>query len=240
LNRTKIEWTDFTWNPVTGCLHGCEYCYGRKIAKRFPKLFPNGYEPTFHPERLKEPYQVSKRFRSKNPNLPRGSAMIFTVSMGDLFGDWVSIEWIYPILNVVRNNPHHIFQFLTKNPYRLKDFPFTQNSWVGATVDWVTTESLTRVRNALSKVRNPSIRFISIEPFLHLDFLVEPEDFEGFDWIIIGAQTNPYRPPKPEWVERILIAAEKLDIPVFLKDNLRWPEKIQEFPDLCGKRRADE
>jgi len=110
MNRTKIEWTDYTWNPVTGCKHGCPYCYGRKIAKRFKKLFPNGYEPTFHPERLKEPYNsVPKSFKSRNPNLPEGSAMIFTVSMGDLFGNWVPAEWIEAVIKVAEDNPQHIF-----------------------------------------------------------------------------------------------------------------------------------
>ncbi|WP_456478203.1 DUF5131 family protein [Geoglobus ahangari] len=230
MNRTKIEWTDFTWNPVTGCRHGCQYCYARRIASRFRNLFPNGFEPTFHPERLDEPFKVPRSFRSRNPNLPEGSAMIFTVSMGDLFGGWVSIEWIYPILNVVRSNPHHIFQFLTKNPYRLKEFPFTPNTWVGATVDWVTTESLRRARVALSRVSGASVRFVSLEPFLHLDFLVEAEDFEGFDWVIIGAQTNPYRPPEKEWVRRVVKLAHDAGAAVFLKDNLNWPERIQEFP----------
>lgn len=75
MNKTKIEWTDYTWNPITGCLHGCDYCYARKIAERFPKAFPQGFAPAFHQERLQEPIKLKK------------PSKIFTVSMGDMFGD---------------------------------------------------------------------------------------------------------------------------------------------------------
>lgn len=60
MNRTKIEWTDYSWNPIVGCDHGCWYCYAAKLAIRFPKNFPNGFKPTFYPERLKEPWKVKK------------------------------------------------------------------------------------------------------------------------------------------------------------------------------------
>ena len=234
MNRTKIEWTDYTWNPVTGCLHNCPYCYGRKIANRFKKLFPMGYLPTFYSNRLEEPYNsVPKNFRSRNPHLPKGSAMIFTVSMGDLFGIWVPREWIYPILKVVKDNPQHVFQFLTKYPirYSYSKFEFPRNAWIGATLDGVKLSNLREVRSWLLKAKKPSVRFLSFEPLLKQPSILGPDDFEGIDWIIIGAQTNPYKPPKPEWVEHIVKSAKKLEIPVFLKDNLRWPEKIQEFPE---------
>lgn len=137
MNRTNIEWCDYTWNPVTGCLHGCSYCYARRMAKRFGKseglpsrppcdcqiglryiaqpgeVFPAGFIPTFYPGRLEEPKKVKKPSR------------IFTVSMGDLFGEWVSPEWIDAVLQVVRECPQHTFIFLSKNParYEIYEWP---------------------------------------------------------------------------------------------------------------------
>lgn len=227
MNRTKIEWTDFTWNPVTGCEHGCPYCYARKIATRFKDLFPNGFEPTFHPERLREPYKVSKNFRSRNPNLPEGAAMIFTVSMGDLFGNWVPAKWIEAVIRVAEDNPHHIFQFLTKNPARYKEFEFPKNCWLGTTV--TSYKDQDRIFD-LPRYRG-NVNFVSFEP------LLGPVYIDGWvlgyiDWVIIGAQTNPYRPPKQEWVESIIQQAKDAGVAVFLKDNLRWPTKIQEFPEV--------
>jgi protein gp37 len=104
MNRTKIEWTDYTWNPITGCLHGCEYCYARKIAARFKKVFPNGFEPTFHQERLRDPFDVKK------------PSKIFTVSMGDMFGEWVHGKWITQVFDVMGACNWHTFLVLTKNP----------------------------------------------------------------------------------------------------------------------------
>ena len=238
MNRTKIEWTDFTWNPVTGCKHGCPYCYGRKIAKRFRKLFPNGYEPTFHPERLKEPYNVPKNFKSRNPHLPKGTAMIFTVSMGDLFGWWMLDEcrfWVYSVFNVIWDiyrsalHPKHQFQILTKAPqnieFLLRD-RIPPNVWIGTTVE---DQSKTWRIEHIQNLRH-GIRFISFEPLLGP---VEA-DLSGIDWVIIGAQTNPYKPPNREWVKRLIEQARDSGIPVFLKDNLRWPEKVQEFPKNGG------
>jgi len=230
MNRTKIEWTDFTWNPVTGCKHGCPYCYGRKIAKRFRKLFPNGYEPTFHPKRLKEPYSVPKSFRSRNPHLPKGSAMIFTVSMGDLFGNWVPAKWIEAVIKVAEDNPHHVFQFLTKNPSRYREFRFSKNCWIGTTV--TSYKDQDRILNLPRWEENGrTLNFVSFEPLLgkvHLEGWI----WGYIDWVIIGAQTNPYRPPKPDWVKYIVEMARDAGVPVFLKDNLR-SEKIQEFPKRC-------
>ncbi len=230
MNRTKIEWTDFTWNPVTGCLHGCPYCYGRKIANRFRSLFPNGYKPTFYPERLKEPYNgVPRNFRSRNPYLPKGSAMIFVCSMGDLFGSWVPAKWIEAVIRVAEDNPHHVFQFLTKNPARYREFEFPKNCWLGTTV--TSYEDQDRILELPRYEENGrTLNFVSFEPLLgevHLEGWI----WGYIDWVIIGAQTNPYRPPKPEWVEHIIVEARRNGKPIFLKDNLRWPERIQEFPE---------
>ena len=129
--RTKIDWCDATWNPVTGCLHGCAYCYARRIAERFsteqkykrpyepvlpvptrrvrtkPEPYPYGFKPTFHRYKLDEPQRWKK---------PRN---IFVCSMADLFGDWVPDEWIKQVFEACEAAPQHRYLFLTKNPARL-------------------------------------------------------------------------------------------------------------------------
>lgn len=154
--KTKIDWADATWNPVTGCLHGCEYCYARKIAERFgsnlmpiftnyPVLdepvrsvgfdcgknqpYPFDFTPTFHRYRLDEPARWTR---------PRN---IFVCSMADLFGEWVPDEWIETVINACLAAPQHRYLFLTKNPGRYCHLeragimPKGDNFWFGATFD---------------------------------------------------------------------------------------------------------
>ena len=133
--KTKIDWVDATWNPVTGCLHGCEYCYARRIAERFgthkkyerpydpvldvpirrvrtkPEPYPYGFQPTFHKYRLDEPARWTK---------PRN---IFVCSMADLFGDWVPDEWIDDVIKATQRALQHRYLFLTKNPERYGEGP---------------------------------------------------------------------------------------------------------------------
>ena len=126
MNRSNIEWCQWTWNPVTGCKHGCPYCYARGIARRFPKAFPNGFEPTFHESRLDEPEKLKK------------PAHIFAVSMGDLFGEWVPKEWIERVVGVIHGCPQHTFTVLTKNPRRAVDWfadkPSPRNLMIGTSI----------------------------------------------------------------------------------------------------------
>ena len=258
MNRTKIEWVKgpngelgYTWNPLTGCLHGCGYCYARRIAERFqPKetknlrgsidlavaadktAFPYGFAPTFYPDRFREPYNV------------KHSSRIFTVSMGDLFGDWVPREWIDAVIQVARECQRHTFLFLTKNPIRYKEFSFPENAWLGTTVE---NQAATDERIPLLLQANASMRFISVEPilgpvnipyaWLSVPARKSPNQFYPFkygthiDWIIVGAQTGPGAvPPLTKWVMDIIGQARLTNLPVFLKYNLKWPKKIQEYP----------
>lgn len=158
MKKTKIDWADSTWNPVTGCLHGCEYCYARKIAERFrggydftahgcaepltwvvddpgrmndgrKAAYPFGFDPTFHRYRLGEPAAWTK---------PR---TIFVCSMADLFGDWVPDEWIAEVFKACDAAPQNRYLFLTKNPgrycmlERAGLMPHNENFWFGATFD---------------------------------------------------------------------------------------------------------
>lgn len=191
MNKTKIEWTDYTWNPVTGCKHSCYYCYARRIAMRFTKHF----KPTFHNNRLKNPFSLKK------PN------KIFVCSMADLFGDWVPREWIDKVIRVVDENPQHTFQFLTKNPKRYKEFKFPKNCWIGVTIDY---PNQTRIDHL---IRSYGYRFISFEPILGD---MSRLDLSGIDLCIIGRDTSPGAElPKKEWIESVKHRN------IFLKNNIK-------------------
>jgi len=220
MNRTRIEWTDYTWSPITGCLHGCPYCYAKKFTKRFPKNYPNGFNPTFYPERLDEPAKVKKPSR------------IFTVSMGDMFGSWVDPAWIERIMETIRATDWHQFQILTKNPARAAStvdiLVCPDNLWIGTTVE--NADSAHRI-SELPPRNNRGLRFTSFEPLLGP---IPDIELWPLDWIIIGAQTNPFRRPDDKWVEGLISAARDAGIPVFLKNSIQkyWPELIQEFPEV--------
>lgn len=259
LNKTNIDTTDFSWNPLTGCFKECAYCYARILAygrlkkkylanknifkiKRQGDPYKNPFWPRFWNERLMDPAHVPKNFRSKNRTLPPGSAMIFTVDMGDLFGPWVPDEWIQKILDICDTYSKHIFQLLTKFPTRLPEFKYTGNTWVGTTVTDV--DSLINV-NSLVRC-DARVKYLSCEPlkediFPKDEFLLPTLKF--IDWIIVGAQTGKGRKknfPKKKWVDNIIRAAGAYKIPIFIKENLlslndrpTGIERIQEYP-TCG------
>ncbi len=204
-----INWTDYTWNGVTGCLNDCPYCYARALYVR------NGmdFTPTLHPERLGEPF--AKREPRK----------IFVCSTADLFGTWVKQDWIDAILHTVRQCPQHTFQFLTKNPARLPTIPWPDNCWVGATVDEVAR--LQPSLDALQQVRAP-VRFISFEP---LNSGMGAADLSGIQWAIIGPQTGKdAHQPQAGWVNELIHAARLSGTAIWMKDNLTWPERLNEWP----------
>lgn len=227
MNRTAIEWTDWTWNPITGCLHGCPYCYARRLAEGRLKGrngYDNGFKPTFHPSRLNEPRKIARHSK------------IFVSSMGDLLGDWVKPTWIQAVIETMRETPQHTYQILTKNPRRLEEFNWPQNAWFGTSWDGTPDaleERYDRVDSMLHVGLNwaNAIRFISLEPLLGNPYRVEGFHLEGFDWVIVGAQTGPHAmAPSVAWVDKILSDASEQRIPVFLKDNLRMAWNIQKFP----------
>jgi len=226
VNKTKIEWCDYTWNPVTGCKHGCPYCYAARISKRFT----GDFDPKFHTKRLPEPQKIKK------------PSKIFVVSMGDLFGEWVPDEWIKRVFEACSRAPWHTYLFLTKNPKRyvsLRDnnmLPLNLNAYFGATAD--NKNSLYAARDAFYEIdETTNDTFYSIEPLLEemtseMQFDYDKgQPFDWCKWVIVGAQTGPGAvKPNPEWVQSIIDQCREVRVPVFLKDNLSWPKKIQEWP----------
>jgi len=228
-----IGWCDRTWNPITGCRRGCEYCYARRMAQRlagrygYPKDDP--FAPTLHRDKLRLPYWWKKPQR------------IFTCSMADIVGPWTLEAWTRLVLDVADSCPRHTFIFLTKSPERLSRFnPWPANAWVGATVD-----VRARLEPTLAALRDVEarVKFICFEPLLEDMGTEYLPDLSGIDWIIIGAQTgaHPFQ-PEPKWVIDLIRAAVLVRARVFVKDNLPAAimvntgfslPKIQRFPEVA-------
>lgn len=207
---SKIEWTEATWNPVTGCTkisEGCRYCYAEKLALRLKAMnnprYVNGFDVTLHDDVLSEPLKWHK------------SKMIFVNSMSDLFHEKVPTNFIEKVFEIIRIANHHNFQILTKRSKRLVELaPFLkwpENLWMGVTVEM--KESTYRIAHLK---RTPAkVKFISFEPLLgDIDGL----DLRGIDWVIVGGESGPKsRIMKQEWVIRIKDNAIYNGVPFFFK-----------------------
>ncbi len=228
----NIEWARWSWNPVTGCLHECAYCYARDIAARF---YPQGFTPTIHPERLSNPHNTPTPDLSKYTDAVdrMGYRNVFVCSMADLFGKWVPTEWIDAVLEQAWNNPQWNFLFLTKFPIRMAEFKFPPNSWIGTTVDkqW----AVDRAEKAFKKIRAggyEGVAWLSCEPMMdELTF----SSLDMFDWVIMGGsskstQTPEFRPPFP-WINSLYNQAKAIDLPIYMKTNLGIEQRVREYPD---------
>jgi protein gp37 len=241
-----VDWAWWTWNPVTGCWHGCEYCYARDIAKRF---YETDFEPTFYPDRLKAPQNTKlmtpKRMESeakkRKVSLEQAqtfSRNVFTCSMADLFGKWVPESWILQVFEAVKSAPEWNFLFLTKFPQRLKEINdilggFPANVWVGTTVD-------TQARVALAERSfqgiEATVKWLSVEPMLErLTF----NSLEMFDLVAIGGQSKSTQvkefQPDWEWVEHLVQQSRRSNTAVYFKENLK--SRPKELP-LSGLKVA--
>ena len=247
--KTKIDWCDSTWNPVTGCLHGCEYCYARSLANRYGGFdhdedknpvgnqFVIGVQELDKPKHImrknglhKAPYPwfflpTLHRYRLDQPSKWSEPRTIFVCSMADLFGKWVPDEWIEAVINACLAAPQHRYLFLTKNPARYMHLiangiiPENQPNF------WFgSTATIPEMEFFWCDEVNT---FVSIEPIL-----APFEDLtdEGVDpasktnWIIVGAETGNRKNkvvPQKSWIDEIVSAAKKAGTPVFMKDSLR-------------------
>ena len=235
-NKTNgsIDWAPHSWNPVTGCLFDCKYCYARSLANHYPKAFPNGFKPTFHPERLSAP--VNTKLPKETDN---GKRNVFVCSMADLFGYWVPQDWIDQVVGACKKSPDWTYIFLTKNPKRLIDIDWPKNTYVGTTID-----SQSRIPTAvaafseLDRLKSrPGALFISCEPMQeYLDF--GDHGLEAFDWIIVGGRSasNGMKKFQPEkaWVDSLHDSARKAGCKIYDKPNLKVKDLImnpKEYPN---------
>lgn len=222
LNKTRIDWTDFSWNPVTGCHHGCDYCYARALVKRFRLPRWHSFKPPLHCELLDEPARIKRSLR------------MFVCSMGELFGPWVPQVWIDAVLETVRICSQHTFLFLTKSPERLPSLnPWPDNAWVGATA--TNQAQADRAIQALSLVEAP-VRFLSAEPLLE-EIRLHTTPFE---WLIVGSCTGrkPIQ-PEHEWVLKLTEQAREGGCAVFYKANLAWENPPRELPSARERRHGN-
>lgn len=207
MNKTKIDYGHYCWNPLEGCRHGCLYCYARKRIERFG----GNFAPTYYPERLGDP-------------MKQKPGRVLVCFQGDLFGDWVDVNFTQKIINKTLEHPEHRFIFLTKNPERYHYLYFPNNCWLGFTIDsmnWRNSRKFAYFGNGYSN------RFLSFEP---LQTPIPNIYIQKTDWVIVGGMT-PRNVHKTEWVERIVAQCREQKIPVYLKNNLHFKEKIQEYPE---------
>lgn len=215
MKTTKIEWTDKTWNPITGCTKqsaGCLHCYAETMSKRLSamglKKYDKRFKLTLHPACIDEPLKWRK------------SHNIFVCSMSDIFHKDVPNEFIDDIMNVIEKTPQHRYQILTKRAERMCEYFQThkvpENVWLGVTVECTET----KFRIDYLKSIPAKIHFISCEPLLEdLDSL----DLKGIEWVIVGGESGSLaRPMKEEWVLNIKNQAEKQNIAFFFKQWGTW------------------
>ncbi len=255
MNRTNIDWCQYTANPITGCLHDCPYCYARNIAKRFSKKFPKpsgighenyvaspemgafpyGFAPTFYPHRLTEFGELRK------------PAHIFVGSMTDMFGKWVPNEWRLSVFREMAQTAYHTYTMLTKGTQTAVNW-LMLNPNVSAALDYLGT-SITGCLDQpeidriyyLSQLKwiEKSLRpkaILSLEPYV---VKVHPIQLDRVDdiacelkWLIIGGRTgrSPFQPPKG-WIEPLVNWAHDYGIPVYVKSNAEYDGAPKEFPE---------
>ncbi len=208
--RTTIEWTESSWNPVTGCTKislGCRHCYAERMAARLQAMgnprYRNGFRLTLHPD------QVDLPLRWRKPQ------MIFVNSMSDLFHRDVPLSFIRDVFAVMQEASQHTFQILTKRAKRLASLaprlPWPDNVWMGVTV-----ESADYTSRIASLQEVPSaVRFLSLEPLLGP---IEDVPLDGIGWVILGGESGPRaRPMRAEWARSVRDQCRAAHVPFFFK-----------------------
>lgn len=216
MSTSKIEWTDASWNPITGCTKissGCQHCYAEVMARRLCAMrvdkYKNGFQVTLHEDCLDEPVKWRK---------PK---TIFVCSMSDLFHKDVPFDFIDKVLAVIERTPQHRYQVLTKRADRMAEYFSTRsvpgNVWLGVTVD--VRASKQRI-DALRSIKDSPIRFLSCEPLLEDLGTLELRDI---DWIIVGGESGRQaRPMKEEWALNIKEQVDAAGKAFFFKQWGTW------------------
>lgn len=245
---TKIQWTDESWNPITGCTKistGCKNCYAERMSNRlagrfgYPKNDP--FQVTLHSDRLKQSLHWKK---------PR---MIFVVSMGDLFHEAVPFDYIDRVIQTISDTPRHTYQILTKRPERMMEyvkyadnevkeagydsingeyFEFPPNLWMGVSIE---NQKTADERTPILLDIPAKVRFVSCEPLLEK---IKYFSLKEIDWVIVGCESGPKsRTMKPLWARNIRNQCGFADVPFFMKqmevdgkvtgDITKFPKELQ-------------
>lgn len=208
--QSSIEWTEMTWNPTTGCTkisQGCKFCYAEIMSKRLQAMGVEKYKDNFqvrtHESALSVPYTWKK------------SKIVFVNSMSDLFHEDVQLEFIQKVFKVMRDNPQHVFQVLTKRADRLleldKELKWSHNIWMGVSVeDKRVTKRIDQLRET-----NARTKFLSLEPLIGP---LPKMNLDKIDWVIVGGESghNP-RLMKADWVIDIQEQCEENEVAFFFK-----------------------
>jgi len=227
MSASKIQWTQYTWNCVTGCTQispGCANCYAKRLSKQLQAMQPlkyrNGFEPTMHPQCVTEPLGMAR------------GKMIFLNSMSDTFHPAVTDEFIFAMFAVMQRCPQHLFQVLTKRSERMLEMSLTlprvSNVWWGVTVE--NADHLYRVDDLRSRPtawpvvdddgnlampETRSLNFLSLEPLLGP---LPNLNLSGIDWVILGGESGPgARPMNPAWARDVCDQCIAADLPFFFK-----------------------
>ena len=210
MSATSIEWTDVTWNPVTGCdkvSQGCKHCYAEPLARRLQAMgapkYANGFQVTLHPDTLDLPGKWRKPRR------------VFVNSMSDLFHPKVPDNFIRQTFQVMAATTKHRYQVLTKRPERMlalsPGLPWPEHIWMGVSVE------NDACRNRVDLLRNSpaAVRFLSLEPLLGP---LKNLDLSGIHWVIVGGESGPgARPMNPAWARDLRDQCQSVSVPFFFK-----------------------
>ena len=216
MSSSTIEWTERTWNPVTGCTKvspGCKHCYAETMANRLQAMkvpgYERGFEVALHPNRLEQPLNRKK------------ATVWFVNSMADLFHDEVPDSFLDRVFTVIERTPQHTYQILTKQSERLpvyfRDRSCPSNAWLGVSVE-DRKYGVPRIEH-LRQVEART-RFLSVEPLL-AD--LGSVDLSGIHWVIVGGESGPKaRPMKPAWVDALRLQCEAQNVAFFFKQWGGW------------------
>lgn len=209
--NSSIEWTEMTWNPTTGCTKvsaGCKFCYAEIMTRRLKAMGQEKYKYGFkvvkiHPEALKIPYTW------------KNSKVVFVNSMSDLFHEDVPLDFIRQVFKVMRDNPQHVFQILTKRAERLfelhNELKWTHNIWMGVSIE------NEKVKNRIDLLRKTTakVKFLSLEPLIGP---LTDLNLTKIDWVIVGGESGfKPRPMDPDWVLDIQEQCQESDVAFFFK-----------------------
>jgi len=227
---SKIEWTEATWNPTSGCTKissGCKHCYAESMARRLKAIGTVGYENGFRfsmvPSRLHEP------LKKKKPTV------YFVNSMSDIFHEKMPLDYLDKIFSVIEQTPQHTYQLLTKRADNMFDFlskrEIPKNVWLGVTVE-NRYDGLPRIEKL--RTLNATVLFLSVEPLLEDLGRI---DLTNIDWVIVGGESgNQARPMDKSWVENIKTQCDNKDVAFFFKQWGTWgADKVKRNKKVNGK-----